>query len=101
MTELIVNIPSDKNPIDDKEKLILDTYFPSIRDHETKNKIFIFKDAIIGSIIFGFLSFEFVDNFIYKIFPSSSVNKFYLVGLKMIIFCLFFFIITNYYLFKK
>ena len=101
MPELITSLPVEKAPIDDREKYLLDSYFPVLNDPVTKKKAMLFRDPVIGAIIFGVLSLPFITDLIYKIFPITENNFYYLLGFKMIAFIFIFFFASNFNLMKK
>lgn len=101
MSELIANLPAEKKPVDEREKYILENYFPTLSDPQTKSRLYLFKDSIIGALLLGFLSLPFVSDLIYKIFPVTENNLYYLLIVKMVIFVFAFFFLTNFNLLKK
>lgn len=101
MGDLIENLPIDKTPATLDEKIVLDRYFPIVNDPLVKSKIYIFKDSLIGAILFGLLSQPFIDELIKKIFTFTTNNAFSMLIIKMIIFFFAFFFISNYKFLQK
>jgi hypothetical protein len=101
MADLISSLPVEKTPADEREKYMLESFFPMLNDPQTSKKLSVFKDPAMGAIIFGLLSLPFVDQLITKVFPITSTNLYYMLFVKMILFTLLFFFVSNYKFFKK
>jgi hypothetical protein len=98
--DIIDNLPTDRDLPSHQEIQILDSLFKE--KYDTMTKILSgTKDVIIIGLVFLIFNLPQIDEIIKKFFPASVNSVYILVGIRVFLFMLCYFIIKNLYLVKK
>lgn len=96
----IDSLPTDANNPTNTEIQYLNTIFK--KQANNFEKLFNgTKDVLIIGFIFLILSLPQSDDFIKKVIPSSENSQYILLGVKTLIFMVFYFVVKNWYLVRK
>lgn len=96
----IHTLPTDKSELTQPEMQIVEMLFK--HQHTTIQKLLVgTQDVLLVGLLFVLFLFPQLDEFITKIFPSSSKSPYILLGIKTAGFMLSYFILKNIYLVRK
>jgi hypothetical protein len=98
-SDFIDDLPVDKNPPSESEMNIINSIFS--QKQNIRKLLLGTQDVLLVGFIFILFSLPQIDEYIMKIFPSTTKSPYILIGLKTILFMLFYFISKNIYLARK
>ena len=99
-SDLISDLPVDKNEPTNTEIQIVDTIFK--KHKKTINSLFSeAKESIIVGILFVIFSIPAIDSFITRIIPSANNSSYILLLIKILFIMLSFWVLKHFYLSRK
>lgn len=106
MQDSISNLPTDESLISPKEAQLIKQFFPETSTGllpmlSNKTYLYVFKEAIIGAILFAILSHPKAKEYIIRFFPSAEKSQLFMTGSLMAVFIILFFFIDNFYSIRK
>jgi len=100
MGDLIEQLPTDQNDITHQEKYILDSLFS--KNINILSKVMSeFKMALVAGLLFFIFTFSFIDSIIKKLFKITENSTIMLIIIKVILFMVVFYVITNFAISRK
>ena len=99
-SDLISDLPVDKNEPTPSEIQIIDTIFK--KHKKTMNSIFLeAKESLIVGILFVIFSIPVVDSVIKRFIPSANNSSYILLLIKILLVMLLFWVLKHFYLSRK
>lgn len=100
MADNINKLPTDQNVPNQEELHTINTVFKENKKG-IKRMFGDMKDAILAGILFGIMSIPQVDNLIKSLISSANNSWIILIGIKIILFIIIFYVIKNFAFAKK
>ena len=97
--DMIENLPTDESELNSKELFIINSLF---KNEETKAVFSEFKESLIISLLFVFVSLPFLETLIRRVIPIPDRMAYLLIAIKAILLgFIFWFVKNSRFLFKN
>jgi hypothetical protein len=90
--DMIENLPTDESELNSKELFIINSLF---KNEETKAVFSEFKESLIISLLFVFVSLPFLETLIRRVIPISDRMAYLLIAIKAILLGFIFWLVKN------